>query len=81
MNNSREKSGYIHFFINAIIPVTLRHPPSTNQDLALNLPAKPDLDPGVTALLFTQIGRDESGSSANPEWLIGHQFFRSDTSA
>jgi hypothetical protein len=68
-------------FITAIIPITVRHPPSTNQDLALNLPAKPDLDPAVTALLFTKTGRDESGSSANPEWRIDRQIFRSDTSA
>jgi hypothetical protein len=70
MNDSRGKNRIHPFFNNRNNPHHMRHPPSTNQDLALNLPAKPDFDPAVTALLFTWTGRDESGSLANPEWRI-----------
>jgi len=39
----------------------VRHPPSTNQHFALNLPVKRDLDFALAAGLFTWFGLEESG--------------------
>ena len=50
-----------------IIPITLRHPLSTNHHFTENLPVKPDFEPARAASRFTKEKTGESGLLSNPD--------------